>query len=112
MCIVCFAGFGQGWLGAVRNQCGCMGKCEALCHLSKSRKTLLLYNNVHAKVSARIRHDDEAKKVTIAYTANYQPLNRIIPMTRDKLFKKNFTKVLSESQKAVPLQPQNRKEVV
>ena len=48
-----------------RNQCGCMGKYEALCHRSKSRKTLLLYNNVHAKVSARIRHDDEAKKLLL-----------------------------------------------
>ena len=26
---------------------------------------LLLYNNVHAKVSARIRHDDEAKKLLL-----------------------------------------------
>ena len=65
MCIVCFAGCGQGWLGAVRNQCGRIGKYEALCHHYKSRKTLLLYNNVHAKVSARIRHDDEAKKLLL-----------------------------------------------
>ena len=65
MCIVCFAGCGQGWLEAVRNQCVCMGKYEALCHLSKSRKALLLYNNVHSKVSARIRHDDEAKKLLL-----------------------------------------------
>ena len=52
MCIVCFAGCGQGWLGAVRNQYGCMGKYEALCHHSKSRKTFY-YIIMYTRKSAR-----------------------------------------------------------